>query len=73
VHANSEELYHEYGFGLVDKIETTYDAVIISVAHKEYLAYDDAYFASITNEGALIADIKGAYRGKIVSRNYWSL
>jgi UDP-N-acetyl-D-galactosamine dehydrogenase len=72
-HADSEELRHEYGFGLVPEAGTSYDAVIVAVAHQEFAAYDDAYFAGLTKPGAIIADLKGAYRGAITSRNYWSL
>ena len=71
--ADSDALKEEYGFPLIDTIATNYDAVIIIVPHKSYLTLDNAYFASITNKEALIADIKGIYRGKIASRQYWSL
>jgi len=69
-HADSEELKHEYGFGL-SEVGKDYAAVVIAVSHKEYKDYDDAYFASITKPGALIADLKGTYRGKINSRHYF--
>ena len=71
--ANSDALKEEYGFPLIDKIANNYDAVIIIVPHKPYIDLDNAYFASITKKDALIADIKGIYRGKISSRQYWSL
>ncbi len=71
-HADSEELKHEYGFGLVDKIGKDYDAIVVTVPHNEYAQFDDAYFASITKPGALIADLKGTYKGKITSRSYFS-
>jgi UDP-N-acetyl-D-galactosamine dehydrogenase len=71
-HADGEELKHEYGFGLADKVGKDYDAVIITVCHEPYADLDEAYFASITKPHAMIADLKGAYRGKIKSRNYWS-
>jgi UDP-N-acetyl-D-glucosamine/UDP-N-acetyl-D-galactosamine dehydrogenase len=71
-HADSEELKHEYGFGLADGIGKDYDAVIVTVCHEPYANLDDAYFASITKPNALIADLKGIYRGKVKNRNYWS-
>ena len=43
-YADSDELKHEYGFGLVDKIGNDYDAVIITVPHTDYIELDDAYF-----------------------------
>jgi UDP-N-acetyl-D-glucosamine/UDP-N-acetyl-D-galactosamine dehydrogenase len=70
-HADSEELQHEYGFGLAKEIGTGYAAVVLTVAHKEYTQFDDAYFASITKPDALIADLKGIYRGQITSRPYF--
>ena len=70
--ADSQELQEEYGFGLIDKIEDDYDAVIVTVPHTPYLQFNDAYFKSITKENALIADLKGIYNNKIKSRSYWS-
>lgn len=72
-HADSEELKHEYGFGLVDKEATDYDAVIIPVPHKQYKELDEHYYASITKPHAMVADLKGIYRNKITNRTYWSL
>lgn len=72
-YADSDELHHEYGFSLVNEIDNDYDAVLISVPHEPYLAFDEAYFNSITKQHALIADLKGCYRNKISSRKYWSL
>ena len=72
-HASSEELTHEYGFGLTDNIANDYEAVIITVPHNDYLNLDDAYFSSITKPYAIIADLKGSYRDGIKSRTYWSL
>jgi UDP-N-acetyl-D-galactosamine dehydrogenase len=70
-YANSDELKHEYGFGLKD-IGKDYDAVIITVCHEPYADFDDAYFSSITKPHAIIADLKGAFRTKVKSRPYWS-
>jgi UDP-N-acetyl-D-galactosamine dehydrogenase len=71
-YADSDELNHEYGFSLVTNIANDYDAVIIPVPHKDFISLDDAYFCSITKPHAMIADLKGIYRGKINNRNYWS-
>jgi UDP-N-acetyl-D-galactosamine dehydrogenase len=72
-YASSEELKHEYGFGLTDKTDNDYDVVILAVPHAAYKQLDENYFASITKPHALIADIKGLYRNKIANRYYWSL
>ncbi len=72
-HADSKELEHEYGFGLVKEIADDYDAVIIPVPHKQYKDLDENYFAGITKPHAMVADLKGIYRNKITNRTYWSL
>lgn len=71
-HADSADMEEEYGIHLTSNLEDDYDAVIISVPHSQYVGFDDAYFASITKDHALIADLKGIYRDKITSREYWS-
>ncbi|HXS55290.1 MAG TPA: nucleotide sugar dehydrogenase [Hanamia sp.] len=72
-HASSDELMHEYGFDLTADLADDYDAVIVTVPHKAYLDMSDAAFSGITKPHAMIADVKGIYRGKIASRTYWSL
>ncbi|MDQ3192767.1 MAG: nucleotide sugar dehydrogenase [Bacteroidota bacterium] len=72
-HASSEELFDEYGFGLVEKADKKYDAVIVAVNHKEYLGLDENYFKSISSDKGIIVDVKGMYRNKIKDLNYWSL
>jgi len=72
-YASSDELNHEYGFGLTEQTDNDYDVVILAVPHTAYKQLDGNYFASITKPHALIADIKGLYRNKIANRYYWSL
>lgn len=72
-HADSKELMHEYGFGLTHDLDKDYDAVIVAVPHKAYVDMNEQAFCDITKPSALIADIKGIYRGKINNRKYWSL
>jgi UDP-N-acetyl-D-galactosamine dehydrogenase len=72
-YAESSELKHEYGFELETNLDSDYDAVIITVPHNDYRKLNDSYFAGITKENAVIADLKGIYRGAINSRSYWSL
>lgn len=72
-HADTDELKHEYGFGLTPELSNDYDAVLVTVPHAEYKKLDDAYFASITKDHAIVADLKGIYRDKIRNRKYWSL
>jgi UDP-N-acetyl-D-glucosamine/UDP-N-acetyl-D-galactosamine dehydrogenase len=72
-HASSEELQHEYGFGLAENMVSNYDAIIVAVPHAEYAKHDDAFFTSITKNEALVFDLKGTYRNNIKNRAYKSL
>ena len=72
-YASDEEVHHEYGLHLAREVSGNYDAVIITVSHDQYKDLGDDYFTSITRPGALIADLKGTYKNKIVNRKYWSL
>lgn len=72
-HADSEEVMHEYGFKLIERPRANYDAVVVAVAHKEYMDLDETYFRGLTYEHAVLGDIKGIYRGKIHQMKYWSL
>ncbi len=74
-HADSAELQHEYGCTLVPQPSpNTYEAIIIAVAHNEYLNMDEQYLTSLLKDGqGVLVDIKGTYRSKIKQLNYWSL
>lgn len=72
-HADSDELHHEYGFRLAEKVSNDYDAVIITVPHHAFTGLDGNYFESITKPHALIADLKGIFKNKVTNRTYWSL
>lgn len=72
-HADSDELNHEYGFCLTPELHHDYDAVVVAVPHKVYVEMNDDAFVKMTKPHALIADLKGIYRGKIINRKYWSL
>ena len=72
-HANSEDLKHEYGFGLVKKIANDYDAIVIAVCHKDYQNFDENYFKNLSAGNGILVDLKGTYKGKINEMIYWSL
>jgi UDP-N-acetyl-D-galactosamine dehydrogenase len=72
-HASPEEIRKEYQFELAPSIEGPYHGIVVAVNHKEYATLDEAYFESITHEGAVFADLKGAFRNKIEHLRYWSL
>lgn len=72
-YAGDVEVFEEYGMHLCKESGSLYDAVIITVPHLPYQSLGDEWFASISKPGALIADLKGIYKHKIITRKYWSL
>ena len=71
--ANSEELQHEYGFGLVKTLGKDYDAIIIAVNHNEFKSLNEEWFTSALKKDGLVVDLKGTLKEKINKLNYWSL
>ena len=72
-HASPEEIMEEYSFELAESLDGPYHGIIVAVNHSEYTGLDEAYFQSITVPGAVFADLKGAFRNRIKSLQYWSL
>jgi UDP-N-acetyl-D-glucosamine/UDP-N-acetyl-D-galactosamine dehydrogenase len=72
-HASSEELFHEYGFNLIEKITGKYDAIVLAVAHKEFKELNEEYFLTLLNDKGLFYDLKGVFRQKISKIAYLSL
>jgi UDP-N-acetyl-D-glucosamine/UDP-N-acetyl-D-galactosamine dehydrogenase len=72
-HADAEEVMTEYKIVLKTDISTDYDAVVIAVAHKNYLDLDAKTFKSYLNKPGIIYDVKGIYRNKIENIQYLSL
>ena len=74
VHADSDSLNNEYGFGLVSEIGSDYDAVIVAVNHADYANKTEADFKAILKDGhGVFVDLKGIYKDKIKDLQYWSL
>lgn len=71
-HADSDELKHEYGFGL-NRLGKAYDGIIVAVSHKEYKTFDEKYFTGLLSKKGVLVDIKGMYRNKFKKIQYWSL
>lgn len=55
--ASASEVKYEYGINLLDKLEDDYDAVVLTVGHKEFKELD---LSAITHETSVIYDIKYA-------------
>jgi len=72
-YAEADEVYEEYGLHLSRSGGKDYDAVVIAIPHLPYTQLTEENLCSITKPTALIADLKGIFRGKITKREYWSL
>lgn len=72
-YASPLAIEQEYGIELKEQPGKDYDAIVVAVAHKDYILLDENYFISLSNEKAVLGDIKGLYRHKIKNMAYWSL
>jgi len=72
-HADSDELMHEYGFGLVPELGKNYAAVIVAVNHDEFVGLPESYFKALLQPNGIFVDLKGIYKGKIKDLQRWSL
>lgn len=71
--ASSKEVEEEYGFSLTPEIGKNYDIIVYAVKHDPYKNLNEAYFQSISTPDCIFVDIKGDFRDKIKTLNYWSL
>ena len=73
-YASAVEVMREYGLTLSEKPENgAYDAVVVAVSHRSYLALEESDFKSLMVGDGVLADVKGLYRGRIHELAYWSL
>jgi UDP-N-acetyl-D-glucosamine/UDP-N-acetyl-D-galactosamine dehydrogenase len=74
-HASPNEMAHEYKLTMVDQITNGYDAVVVAVAHKEYIGFDVNYFENICTNDPIIMDLKGVLDRKSIEQRmtYWRL
>jgi UDP-N-acetyl-D-galactosamine dehydrogenase len=63
-HADVVEVDHEYGLSLIRSFTKKYDAIILSVSHKEFLTLD---WSQIKHDKTVIYDVKGFLDKKIIS------
>lgn len=63
--ANPAEVKHEYNIDITNSLDTAekYDAVILGVAHKEFLSLD---IKSMLNDTAVVYDVKGILDRNII-------
>lgn len=72
-YADAEEVLHEYKINLKTKAEGQYNAVVVAVAHKEYLSMNEESIATFLAQAGTLYDVKGIFHKKIKSINYLSL
>ncbi|MEY3983668.1 MAG: hypothetical protein RL160_1227 [Bacteroidota bacterium] len=72
-HADSDELQHEYQFGLKAEIGSGYDGIILAVPHAAYRNLEESWFLERLNPGGFLLDLKGLYRARFHKLDYWSL
>ncbi|MGE5384060.1 MAG: Vi polysaccharide biosynthesis UDP-N-acetylglucosamine C-6 dehydrogenase TviB [Omnitrophica WOR_2 bacterium] len=61
--ADALDVEHEYGVELKSKLGAGYDAIVLAVAHNEFLKID---FKSLGNGNTVIYDIKGLLKKELV-------
>lgn len=72
-YASPVDVKREYDLDLKEHPGNNYDAIILAVAHKDFLKLDESWFLSKINEPAVFGDVKGIYKGQITQMVYWSL
>jgi UDP-N-acetyl-D-galactosamine dehydrogenase len=72
-HADSDEVFEEYGFNITANPGNNYNAVVVAVSHNDYLNMKEEDFKNLGDEKTLIYDIKGIFRNKIKELPYLSL
>ena len=55
-HASSDEVEHEYGILLIDKLDMRYSAIVLAVSHQEFKKID---WTIIRNDHTIVYDVKG--------------
>ncbi len=72
-HASAAEFMHEYGEPLAANPSGRYEALVMAVVHREYLALTAQELAALAQPNCLLADLKGKFRDKAEGFHYWSL
>lgn len=72
-HADSDEVKHEYGYGLVQNPKGPYSAVFVAVSHRSFVDMTEADFSELLANGGVFADLKGLFRNRFLTFEYWSL
>ena len=65
--AGPEDVRREYGFEMVDEGRGEYGALVLTVGHAAYQAWDAGAVESLLAPGGLVADIRGVWRDRSFS------
>jgi UDP-N-acetyl-D-glucosamine/UDP-N-acetyl-D-galactosamine dehydrogenase len=60
-YANPNEVAHEYKLTMIDSPSNDYDAIIVSVAHKQYREMKEQDFLKLASDRLILFDLKGLY------------
>ncbi|MBL7826164.1 MAG: nucleotide sugar dehydrogenase [Saprospiraceae bacterium] len=71
--ASPNDVARAYGLTLIDQISVGYDAIIVAVGHKQFLAFKNDFFLKISNEKPILMDLKGIYKEVDEQITYWRL
>lgn len=63
-HADAEEVRHEYGLSLVGKPNGKYQAVVLAVAHNEFLKLE---LSSLMEAASVVFDVKGILPKNVIT------
>jgi UDP-N-acetyl-D-galactosamine dehydrogenase len=55
-HASNDDVKHEYGVSLIDRLDKKYAAIVLAVSHQEFKQID---WALIRNDHTIVYDVKG--------------
>lgn len=72
-HADAAEVEHEYHLQMTAQESTSYDAVVVAVAHEAYKSLTPEYFKGLMKENPILLDLKGLYRDMPSDIDYWRL
>lgn len=73
-HADAHEVEEEYGIHTVNAPEGKYDALILAVAHNEFMQKNISYFTTLMNENPVFVDIKSLLLRQFDEKvDYWAL
>lgn len=72
-YANSDEVLHEYGYPLTESPQGPYSAIFVAVSHQPFLSWTESDFSNLLAKGGILADLKGLFRNRFSTFEYWSL